>query len=102
MTTIRRVVGGLRPSLAIEWLRDDGVAEDLTGATLSGTIEDRAGNTRSIAGTLSVLDGAAGTFEWAFAAGDLAAPGTYQVQFTASFNTPPTPAKSFAAEMTVV
>lgn len=101
--SIQRVVGGLRPSLEVTWLRDDGEPEDLTGlTTLTGTITDRQGNSRAIAGALTVLDGAAGTFEWAFDPADLAAPGTYQVQFAAAFNTAPTPAKSFDAELTVV
>jgi hypothetical protein len=100
--SIQRVVGGLRPSLEVSWQRDDGTPEPLTGATMTGTIEDRQGNSRAIAGELSVLDGAAGTFEWAFDAADLAAPGTYQVQFVAAFNTAPTPAKSFDVELTVV
>jgi hypothetical protein len=100
--SIQRVAGGLRPSLEIAWLRDDGQPEPLTTATMTGTIEDRAGDRRPIAGTLTVLDGAAGTFEWAFAAGDLEMPGTYKVEFTASFNTAPSPAKSFDVELTVV
>lgn len=101
--SINRVVGGLRPSLEITWTRDDGEPEDLTSlATLTGTITDRQGNSRPIAGALTVLDGAAGTFEWAFDPADLAAPGTYQVQFVAAFNTAPSPAKSFAAELIVV
>ena len=99
---IRRVAGGLRPSLEIIWTRDDGTPEDLTGATMTGTIADRQGNSRAIAGALTVLDGAAGVFEWAFGATDLVQPGTYQVQFTAAFNTAPTPAKSFEVELVVV
>ncbi len=102
MSLPTRVVGGLRPSLEVTWLRDDGDPEDLTSATMTGTIEDRQGNSRAIVGTLTVLDGAAGTFEWAFDAADLAAPGTYQVQFVAAFNTAPSPAKSFDVELTVV
>ena len=100
--SIQRVVGGLRPSLEVTWLRDDGDPEDLTSATMTGTIEDRQGNSRAIAGALTVLDGAAGTFEWAFDPADLATPGTYQVQFAAAFSTQPSPAKSFAVELTVM
>lgn len=96
-----RVVGGLRPSLEINWTRDDGTPEDLTGAGMTGTLKDREGTERPIAGTLSVLDGPAGTFEWQFAAGDLAQPGTFRVQFTAAFVASPTPAKSFWLDMTV-
>ena len=37
-----RVKGGLRPSQSIQWQREDGTAENLTGATLTGTITNRA------------------------------------------------------------
>lgn len=100
-----RVVGGLRPNLAIVWTRDDEAEtpEDLTGVTtMTGTITDKWENSRAIVGALSVLDAPAGAFEWAFAPADLAAPGTFVVQFTANFNTAPTPAKSFDVELTVV
>lgn len=88
--------------MELTWLRESGDPEDLTGATMTGTITDRAGTSRPIAGALTVLDGPAGTFEWAFAAADLAQPGTYTIQFAAAFNTPPSPAKSFDIELTVV
>lgn len=103
MALPRRVVGGLRPSLAITWEREDGDPEDLTGATMTGTIlHELTGSSRAIAGTLTVTDGAAGEFVWAFAAADLATPGTFVVQFIAAFAAPPTPAKSFATELIVV
>lgn len=97
-----RVSGGLRPALEIVWGHDDGTVEDLSGATLTGTITDRAGNVRAIVGALTVTDGPAGKFEWDFVAADLATPGTYKVQFVATFPSAPSPAKSFATDWTVM
>ena len=97
-----RVQGGLRPSQSITWKREDGVAEDLTGATITGKLRDRStGASRAIAGTLSVTDGAAGAFRWDFAAGDVAAAGTFDVQFTAAFEAGQTPARTFVTQWTV-
>lgn len=91
-----RVQGGVRPSLSITWTRDDGTAEDLTGATLSGSIRERATQTtRPVAGALVVTDGSAGVFRWDLAAGDVAAAGQFDVQFTAAFAAGQTPARSF-------
>lgn len=99
----RAVKGGLRPSPLITWTREDTDApEDLTGATLSGTITDETGAERPIAGTLSVLDGPAGKFVWNLALADVAQAGTFEVRFKAEFPGPPTPARSFAAQWKVV
>ena len=86
----------------ITWRREDGTAEDLTGAAITGKLRDRAtGASRPIAGTLSVTDGATGAFRWDFAAGDVATAGTFDVQFTAAFETGQTPARTFATQWTV-
>ncbi len=97
-----RVQGGLRPSLLITWTREDGTAEDLTGATLTGSIRDRATQTtRAIAGALTVTDGPAGVFRWDLAAGDVAAAGSFDVQFSAAFVAGQTPARTFVERWTV-
>lgn len=98
----RAVRGGLRPSPLITWLREDGTPEDLSGATLSGTITSGAAVERPIAGSLQVVSGPAGTFVWNFAAEDVAEAGTFEVRFTAAFGTPPSPAKTFAESWKVV
>ena len=97
-----RVKGGLRPSQSIQWQREDGTAENLTGATLTGTITNRATDTtRAIAGTLTVTDGAAGEFRWDYAAGDVDTAGEYDVQFNAAFSPGPSPARTFVARWKV-
>lgn len=97
-----RVKGGVRPAQAVIWRREDNSLEDLTGATLTGWIRNRAtGETRAIAGTLTVTDGPAGAFRWDFAAGDVADAGRYDVQFNAAFGAGQTPARTFVAQWTV-
>lgn len=95
------VAGGLRPALTIRWLLgDDGGALDLTGATLTGTIKNKAGVTRSIAGSLSVTDPVNGWLSWAVTAADVVE-GRYKVQLTATFPTGPSPAKTFETDWVV-
>lgn len=70
----------------ITWKRRDDSLLDLSGAAITGTITDAlTGATRDIAGTLEVSDGPNGVFQWTYAAADVATPGTYSVQFTATF-----------------
>jgi hypothetical protein len=102
MALAAAIKGGLRPSQIVTWSRDDGDAEQLTGATLTGTITNRAtGTTRAIAGTLTVTDGAAGQFRWDYVAGDVSDAGEYDVQFSAAFASGQTPARTFIARWTV-
>lgn len=96
----RRPPGALRPSMLIVWTRENSEGpEDLTGATLTGTITDKHGQERPIAGDLSVdAPATAGRFTWELAPADVATEGSYTVEITASFATEPSPAKSFAAD----
>lgn len=94
MALAEAIAGALRPSQVITWTDGDGDAMDLTGATLTGVLHNtRTGESRAIAGTLSVTDAAAGVFTWEYAAGDVLV-GTYSVQFTASFASGITPART--------
>jgi len=103
MALAAAVMGGLRPSQIVTWTRDDGTPEPLTGATLTGTITDRATDTtRAIAGTLTPTDNAAaGEFRWDYAAGDVAEAGEFDVQFSAAFTPGPSPARTFVARWKV-
>ena len=102
MALAAAVAGATRPSQIITWQRADGNAENLTDATITGRVRDRAtGTARAIAGTLTVTDGAAGQFRWDYAAADVAAAGTFDVQFIAAFASGQTPAKTFVAQWTV-
>lgn len=89
------VHGGKRPSPLLTWSDQDGDALDLTGATLSGTITDAAGNSRAISGALTVVTAASGIFRWDYSTADVATVGAFVVQFSASFGSNPTPARTF-------
>ena len=103
MALAAAVKGARRPSQSIVWQRENGGgAEDLTAATLTGIIRDRATNTaRAIAGVLAVTDGPAGAFRWDYAAADVAEAGAFDVQFTAAFASGATPARSFVTRWDV-
>lgn len=95
------VAGATRPSQVITWTRDDSTAENLTGATLTGTIKDSAGTVRAITGTLSVTTAASGIFTWDYSAADVASAGNFIVQFTAAFGSNPTPARTIKSQWTI-
>lgn len=86
-----------RPSQVITWTRDDGTAEDLSGATITGFIKNSAGTVRAIDGTLTLTTPASGIFTWAYGDNDVATAGEFTVQFNAAFGSAPTPAKTIAA-----
>lgn len=95
------VAGALRPSQVITWTRDDGTAENLTGATITGSLTPiDTGVARAIAGTLTLTTPADGVFTWAYAAADVVE-GVYDVQFNASFASSPTPARTYKARWKV-
>ena len=96
MALASAIEGATRPAQSITWYRGDGVTpEDLTAATITGRLRYAVdGSSRSIAGTLTVTDGAAGEFTWAYHTDDVAQPGSYEVQFTATFSEEPTIAKT--------
>lgn len=99
MALAQAIQDSLRPSQFITWTRADGVAENLTGATITGKIRDNAiGVIRDIAGTLTVTDGADGVFTWAYHADDVATAGKFMVQFKAVFGDDPSPARTIASE----
>lgn len=90
------VQGARRPAQSVTWLREGGGVEDISAATLTGHIRNRAtGETRAIAGPLTVTDGAAGVFRWDYAAADVAEAGAFDVQFDAAFAAGATPARTF-------
>lgn len=69
----------------ITWSDGDGNAVDLTGATLTGFVQDANGRIRTIDGTLALVTAASGIFSWTYGANDVATPGDYLVQFVATY-----------------
>ena len=71
--------GALRPGQTITWVREDGQPEDLTGATLTGTLYRRMlSEQRAITGILTIVDAINGVFRWEYDLADVIA-GTYLV-----------------------
>lgn len=96
------VQGAKRPAQTVTWLREDGSGEDLTGATLTGFLRNRAtGERRAIEGALTVTDAEAGAFRWDYAAGDVAEAGAFDVQFNAAFGSGASPARTFVGRWDV-
>ncbi len=102
MALAAAIKGAKRPSQAVTWGREGGGVEDLTGATLTGWLRNRAsGETRAIAGALAVTDGPAGAFRWDYHANDVAEAGAFDVQFNAAFASGVTPARTFVTRWDV-
>lgn len=102
MALPERVQGAIRPAQVITWTREDGAVENLTGATLTGTLKLwRTGIARSITGALVVTDAVNGVFTWTPSAADVGTAGRYDAQFTASFASGTTPAKAFSTRWMV-
>lgn len=98
---VNAVQGAQRPSQLITWTDEDDSALSLTGATVTGVIVDVAGNVRAISGNLTPT-ASAGEFRWDYSAEDVATVGSFMVQFTATFGTAPTPARTYATPWEVV
>jgi hypothetical protein len=97
------VQGGKRPSPLITWLDNDGVAVDLSGATITARIQDaNTGTARDADGTFTITNAAGGVFRWDLGTTDVGTAGTYKVQFVAVFGAAPTPAKTFLARWRVL
>ena len=96
------VQGARRPAQVITWTDADGTAVNLTGATITGIIRNRAtGAARAVDGTLTVTTPAAGVFTWAYGTTDVGTAGLFDVQFNAAFGSAPTPARNITASWIV-
>jgi hypothetical protein len=98
LTTV--AAGSLRPSIYSTWTHADNTTpEDLTNASLSGWIKDLAtAEVRAIVGDLVVTDAANGVFRWDFAEADVEDSGQFEVQFSATWNTDPTPGRTIVGD----
>lgn len=97
-----QVAGATRPSQLITWLDSEGTPLDLTGATITGCLQDiYTGTSRAITGYLIVTNPMAGQFRWDYGADDVQSEGSYLAQFTATYPLGPTVARSRAANWTV-
>lgn len=86
MALQKAVQGARYTGQEITWSRADGAAQNLVGASLTGTIVNQlTGESRAITGTLAVGTAASGVFSWAYSAADVAEPGDFWVQFKATY-----------------
>jgi hypothetical protein len=85
MTLPRAIEGARNKGLSITWTTDDGTAQNLTAATITGTLKDKTGTVTAITGTLTATDASNGVFSWAYSAADVATPGLHLVVFKATY-----------------
>lgn len=103
MALAAAVQGARRPSQTITWTDESGTALDLTGATITARIRNVAANsTTDSDGTFTIVTAASGVFRWDYSATDVESSGQYEVQFTATFGSAPTPARSIVAPWSVL
>jgi len=84
----KAIVGARHTAQSITWQDQDGNARSLSGATLTGTIQDKNGDTRAIDGTLTPdADQVTniGIFTWAYGAIDVGTAGEFLVEFKATY-----------------
>lgn len=80
------VEGATHTAQEVTWLYDDGDPVNLTDATITGFKRNtRTGAVTALDGTFNITDAPNGVFTWAYGAGDVAAYGTYLVQFLATY-----------------
>lgn len=86
MALSKGIQGARHSAQLVIWTDAGGDVQDLTGAVITGRLEDKAsGEKRDMDGTFTVVDGPAGKFTWAYGEEDVGTPGKYKVQFTATY-----------------
>ena len=86
MALARGVQGATHTPQQITWVDIDGTPVDLTGATITGRIEDYVtGTSRNITGTLTITDADSGVFQWDYGDEDVEDYGPFRVQFIATY-----------------
>lgn len=92
------IQGARRPSQTITWTDDSGTAIDLSGATITARIRNVTNNsTVDSDGTFTIVTAASGIFRWDYSATDVETAGNFEVQFTATYGSAPTPARTISA-----
>ena len=103
MALAAAVQGARRPSQTITWTDENGTALDLSGATITARIRNTTANTTVASdGAFTVVTAACGIFRWDYSAADVATAGSYEVQFTATYVSAPTPARTILAPWVVL
>jgi len=95
------IEGAEHTPYGITWTFEDGTALDLTGAVITGLANNLADGINKVlpSSRFTITDALNGKFDWVIDPTDVDTPGTFEVQFTATFS--PTIAKTFRAEWVV-
>lgn len=83
---LRAVQGATKAPLQLTWTDATGAAVNLTGAELTAVMTQDRVTVRAVTGTLALVTAASGIFSWDFSDADLATPGVWEVQFTATIS----------------
>ena len=103
MALAAAVQGARRPSQTITWTDDNGTPLDLSGATITARIRNTTSNQAAASdGTFTIVTAASGVFRWDYSAADVATAGSFEVQFTATYSSAPTPARTIVAPWSVL
>ena len=102
MALAEAVQGAKRPSQLITWTDADGVAVDLTGATITARLFNmQTGVAAASTGAFVLINPTAGVFRWDYATTDVATAGQFRVQFTATYASGLTPGRTLTELWTV-
>jgi hypothetical protein len=86
MSLANAVKGARHSGQEITWTDESGLAVDLTGATLTGFIQNQAtGRIRVIDGDLDLVTADEGVFSWDYGVNDVLTAGKFIVQFVATY-----------------
>jgi hypothetical protein len=97
------IQGAKRPSQLITWTDETGAPLDLSGAVITARIRNLStGQIRDSNGTFVIVSPLNGSFRWDYSTEDVAEAGTYEVQFTASFPSEPSPARTIVTRWSVL
>jgi TRAP-type mannitol/chloroaromatic compound transport system substrate-binding protein len=103
MALAAAIQGARRPSQTITWTDENGTALDLSGATITARIRNTTSNVAAASdGAFTVVTAASGIFRWDYSAADVATAGDFEVQFTATYGSAPTPARTIVAPWSVL
>jgi hypothetical protein len=82
----KAVQGARHTSQRISWVDGDGDAHDLSGSVITGRkVSVITGIETDLDGTLTIVSGINGVFDWAYGVNDVAEAGAFRVQFSATY-----------------
>src|SRR3989304_2523009 len=87
MSLSKAVKGARHSPQRITWKKSDGMAYDLTGATITARIKNKVtGQIRAADGGFAIVKATSGIFDWTYGSNDVKEAGEFEVQFIASYS----------------